>query len=306
MDPPRGWIATANYRPDWPEDGRPLSYSWCAPYRYLRISGALPGMRAPTPEDFRRLQMDVHSLQADKLLPRVLACAFSDARAVEAAGLLAAWNHEITAESAAAAVYEVFLTELERELLSDRLGRDLVLYLNARMYGIVDEIFERPDSPFWRRADGAGSDPTAIIETALARAVDVCARRMGRNRQAWAWGRLHRHTFRHPGASGPFTEMLLNPASAPAAGDSNTLNVSWSQPARGSYDVTLVPSMRMVTSLGNPDSLQIIGPLGQSGQPGHAHYDDLTELWRTGGMISIPLTRPAVDAIARETLVLQP
>ena len=64
--------------------------------------------------------------------------------------------------------------------------------------------------------------------------------------------------------------------------------------------------MRMVTSLGDPDSLQIVGPLGQSGQPGHPHYDDLTGPWQKGEMIPIPLTRPAVERIARDRLVLEP
>lgn len=62
----------------------------------------------------------------------------------------------------------------------------------------------------------------------------------------------------------------------------------------------------MVTSLGDPDSLQMVGPLGQSGQPGHPHYDDLLAHWRDGELVPIPLTRPAVERIARETLTLEP
>ena len=86
----------------------------------------------------------------------------------------------------------------------------------------------------------------------------------------------------------------------------NTLNVAWSLPVRDSYDVTTIPSMRMVTSLGDPDSLQMVGPLGQSGQPGHPHYQDLIEPWRKGEMITIPLTRSAVEGVSRDTLLLAP
>jgi penicillin amidase len=102
------------------------------------------------------------------------------------------------------------------------------------------------------------------------------------------------------------TRMLLNPRSFPASGDSNTLSCAWSLPARDSYDVTTIPSMRLVTSLGSPDSMRIVGPLGQSGQPGHPHYEDLTERWRKGRMISLPLTRPGVEIVARERLALEP
>ena len=122
----------------------------------------------------------------------------------------------------------------------------------------------------------------------------------------WSWGRLHRHVFRHPGASSPFTRMLLNPRPCPASGDMNTLNVSWSVPALDSYDVTTIPSMRMITSLGDLDSLRIVGPLGQSGQPGHAHYEELTPLWLRGEQVPIPLTRAAVEKIAKDRLTLVP
>jgi len=306
MDPPRGWLATANCRPegfpDGIDDGRPLSYSWCGPYRYQRIAHQLPKMRAPRAEDFRRLQMDVHSTQADRLLPRVLAFTFADSKAAEGARILAGWDREVTAVSSGAALYEVFLAELEKELLEERLGPDFALYPSARMYSIVDEILERPDSPFW----GTGSGPEEKVGRALARAMEICARRLGAARRGWKWGTLHRLVFHHPGATSPFLASLLNPAPAPAGGDMNTLNASWSSPVRDSYEVATIPSMRMVTSLGDPDSLQMVGPLGQSGQPGHPHYDDLLAHWRDGELVPIPLTRPAVERIARETLTLEP
>jgi penicillin G amidase len=306
MDPPRGWLATANYRPEGPENGRPLSYSWCPPYRYQRIVSALQKMQSPKLEDFCRLQMDLHSVQADRILPALLAYSFSDPKAVEATRMLAGWDREVRAESAAAAVYEVFLIQLEKELIEKRLGADAVLYFNARMYGIVDEILERPDSPLWSEGGDEKTPPRLRIEKALIRAMDFCEARMGRNRAEWKWGSIHRLAFRHPGATSRFTRTLLNPRPFPAHGDSNTLNVSWTVAARDSYDVTTIPSMRMVTSLGDPDSMLIVGPLGQSGQPGHVHYEDLTDRWRKGLMISMPLTRTGVDKISRDVLTLQP
>ena len=304
MDPPRGWLATANYRPEGFDSDRPLSYSWCGPYRFQRIVEALSKMSAPRAEDFRRLQMDIHSRQADRILPRLLAYSYTDPRAAVAARILGDWDREITAHSAGAALYEVFLVQLERELLEEKLGGDIALYFNSKMYGIEDEILERPESPLWA-VDGELS-PGKKIGKALARAMAFCEDRMGRDHRRWKWGALHRHVFRHPGASSPLRAALLNPPPSPAGGDVNTLNVAWSLPVRDSYDVTTIPSMRMVTSLGDPDSLQMVGPLGQSGQPGHPHYQDLIEPWRKGEMITIPLTRSAVEGVSRDTLLLAP
>ena len=88
--------------------------------------------------------------------------------------------------------------------------------------------------------------------------------------------------------TGKVTAWLLNPPHEPAYGDSNTINASWPLRANGSYDVSTIPSMRMIASLGDPDGLFFIGPLGRSGQPGHPHYQDLTSIWLKGNHVRIP------------------
>ncbi len=297
LDPEEGYIATANYRPE-RYDGPVLSHTWCAPYRYRRIVSAVKDMRRPGVRDFQALQLDVHSGQADRILSVLSGLAFEDPRAAEAAALLAGWDREVRTESAAAAVFEVFLTQLIRGLLAEKLGSDLDLYFNALSYSVENEILERPGSLLWK------GDMIGTVTQALANTMDFCARGMGADRRAWSWGRLHRHSFRHPGATGRLSGWLLNPPSLPAPGDCSTINVSWSNPTDGSYRVTNIPSMRMVAALGDPDGLFIIGPLGQSGQPGHRHYEDMTEMWLEGRLVRIPLTEEGIRAAATEKLAL--
>jgi penicillin amidase len=311
FDPPEGWLATANNPPEhW--TGPTLSYVWAPTYRYQRIAQTLAGMAAPGVEDFRRLQLDTHSLQADRLLPKLFAYSFPGdttraSQARNAVRMLGEWDHEVKPESRGAAVYEVFLDELVTALLSDDLGDDLALYLNAKAYGIEDEILDRLDSPFWNRKEAAGMEsPAQILETALANAMDVCAKRMGRNPERWSWGRLHGYAFKHPGATNWLFSLLLNRGPFPAPGDDNTVNVSWCLAARGSYDATTIPSMRMVAAPSDPDGLWLVGPLGQSGQPGHPHYDDLMKPYLSGELIPVPLTAAGVRRVAKETLVLRP
>lgn len=296
-DPREGYIVTANYRPKY-YDGPVLSHIWCAPYRQQRIVSAIQGMRRPGVKEFQALQLDVHSGQADRILPVLGNLTFADPGASEAASLLAGWDREVRAESAAAAVFEVFLTQLIRCLLSEKLGGDLDLYFNALSYSVENEILERPNSPLWR------GDLVGKVTRALANSIEFCANAMGADRRTWSWGRLHRHEFRHLGATGRLSGWLLNPPALPAHGDCNTINVSWSNPADGSFRVTNIPSMRMVAALGDPDGLLMIGPLGQSGQPGHRHYEDLTGMWREGKLLRIPLTEEGVRAVTREKLVL--
>ena len=298
MDPAEGCLVTANYRPQNLPPGPALSHSWCGPYRHMRILSALRGMNCPGVKDFQALQMDVHSGQADRILPRLVGMSLDDPLADEAARLLAGWDREVRAESAGAAVFEAFLGELIRCLLGDLLGNDLGQYYNSIMYSVENEILERLASPLWR------GDWRSIVRTALAGAMDSCEQRMGRDRRGWSWGRLHRYAFRHRGATDRLSRWLLNPPAFPAHGDCNTVNVSWWCPGDRSWDATTVPSMRLIAALGDPDGLYVISPLGQSGQPGHRHYNDLTAMWRDGKLVRLPLTEEGARKATRDRLIL--
>lgn len=67
-----------------------------------------------------------------------------------------------------------------------------------------------------------------------------------------------------------------------------------------------IPSMRMIAAPSDPDGLWLAGPLGQSGQPGHPHYDDLMKIYIAGDLIPVPLTATGVRRVAKESLVLAP
>lgn len=306
MDPEGGWIATANTRPAGDSEKAPLTAYWCPLYRFDRISAALSAMKDPDPGAFRSLQADVHSLQADRILPKILAHPLTDPGALEAARILGGWDREVRRDSPGAALYEVFLTEFNAALLGGVLGGDLPLFFNAKGFGVEDVVFDRPDSPLWSRAgarDGAGR--ARIVERALVAAMDRLEGGMGRDPRRWKWGRIHAHVFRHPGAKGRILSGLLNPDPFPACGDCNTVNALWFFHGTHPCRVTTLPSMRMVVPLGDVDGMGVIGPLGQSGQPGHRHYEDMNGAWAANVQAPLPLSRAAAERIAVERLVLK-
>jgi len=308
MDPPEGWIATANHRVIKEEGSPALTYSWVAPYRYNRIVGLLSAGDTATVEGFRRMQMDVHSLQAERLLPKILSFDYADKRAREAVSFLKNWDREVRAESTEACIYEVFINEWVRILLEHRLDECTDYYINAWLgwYTIEDVILDRPESGFWNKEDRHKNVITSTLESALIKSMEWLERRLGPDRGRWRWGRLHRYVFRHPAARGWLASKLLNRGPYPSHGDNATLNVAGFIPLHGDYDVKHYPSLRMIVPLGEPDRAQIVAPMGQSGQPGHSHYDDMLPLWLEGGTVTLPLRRPAVEAAAVHRLVLKP
>jgi penicillin amidase len=303
LDPPEGWLATANQKTTENGAEAPLSYVWYGPHRHQRIAEALAAMRSPGIADFARLHADVHSLQADILVPRILAHSVEDPLAREAREILAGWDREVRTDSAGAALFESFLRELDVALLSGRFGDGVSLYSSARSgWTLADVILDRPGSPLWNGKGG----PREAVERCLVSAMAVLEKRLGNNRRLWRWGRLHRYAFRHPGATSALLERLINPDALEAPGDCNTVNVAWCRTGRGSFDVTVIPSLRMIVPLADPDGMRIIGPLGQSGQPGHPHYDDMLTEWAAGRYVTLPMGRRAVEETVRDRLILAP
>jgi penicillin amidase len=308
-NPPEGFIVNCNQRVVTDADPNPISNSWSAPYRHDRVMSLLQEMKEPSVEGFRNTQMDLYSRQAEALLPKVLSYRFSDPKAVAAAALLKGWDRQVAADSRGAAVYEVFLVELIRALLDDEVGDNLFYYFHVMMskYLIEDVILDRPDSSVWDRKDTPQKEgPQEILERALVATVDFLDSRLGDNPRKWSWGRLHQVQWRHPGATSGFTRMLLNCGPFPIGGDATTLNAEGAIPAKGEYRSLHLPALRMVVPLNDLDGMQIVATIGQSGQPGQRHYDDMVRPWLKGQLLSLPCSPARVQAGAESELTLTP
>ncbi len=110
FNPAVGFVATANHKMI--PEGYPykVGYSWAPPYRFQRISQVLQQAQSGDKVDvdaLERLQCDVLSLPALQLIALLRA---SPAREKSsAAELLLGWDGEVKRDSAAAALYEVWL-----------------------------------------------------------------------------------------------------------------------------------------------------------------------------------------------------
>jgi penicillin amidase len=308
IDPEEGWLATANQRTVPADTPEPPTYSWCTPYRYQRIAQLLAGLDRPSLEDFQRMQTDCHSLQAERLVPKILSFSYSDSDALTAVDILTRWDCTMTADSAGAAVFHVFLSELTQLVLEDELGAYLDQYYLASFtsYAVQDVILDHLDSPLWDRTDTPQRESAAeILETALSRTVQRLNDLCGRDSTNWRWGKLHAITHHHSGASGWFSRFLLDRGPYPIGGDGSTINAMVFVRANEDFDVVAYPSARIIMPLNDLNATVIIGPMGQSGQPGHPHYDDMNALWEDGGFIPFPFSRELIEARAESMLILE-
>ncbi len=128
----------------------------------------------------------------------------------------------------------------------------------------------------------------------------------GADSAAWSWGRLHTIEWRHAGATSRLTSLLLKVGPYPVDGDAVTLNAQAPNLSRGKFRSIHIPAVRMVVPLADRDDTQIVAPVGQSGQPGHRHYDDMARPWLEGRMFNLPVREAVVKTRVVATMTLSP
>ena len=103
-------------------------------------------------------------------------------------------------------------------------------------------------------------------------------------RDIWQWGKLHQLKLVNPTLA--TTARRCGSCSTAVATSSavarRIVNAIALGRVRGRYDVTTVPSMRMVVPLDDLDAARWINLTGASGHAYDDHYTDQTELWADG------------------------
>jgi penicillin amidase len=262
--------------------------------RTNRLDELLGGTRPLTLDDFKRLQLDTTAWNAAQLVP-LLGNLAADRSEVEAARrLLLQWDQRITADSAAAAVYVFWESEVLRKLAESRLGPDLRSDYLARA-SLPIEALTRP-SRAWFDDDPAQARDRLLIE-ALAAAVERASSTGG----APSWGSLHTLIFKHPLAITQSGRRRFNVGPFALAGYPDTVLSTYP-----SGDVTGGASFREILDLSNWDRSLWINAPGQSGAPGSRHFADLARPWSAGEYFPMAFSDAAVQAAAETTLTLLP
>jgi len=307
FNPDSGWLATANefnLPADYPYAQRRLGFEWLDPARRERI-GAVLGSRQKIPfEASMRLQNDVVSLPAQTLQLLLREIEPSEARAAAARELLLRWNGEVHAESAAAALYEVWFTRhLQPLVFKTLIGRDVPDFgpLGADGRTMIDLLVAADD----RLGSNPGAVRTRILEESLRTAHLEISERLGDDTSAWRWGDLHRIRLAHP-LAGRLEKERLSCAldvSLPAHGSGATVNSGIYVPQ--TFKPFSGASFRMVLDVGDWDRSQVINLPGQSGDPRSPYFCNLIENWRAGEYFPLLYSREAVErAVERRIRVL--
>jgi penicillin amidase len=302
-----------NLPKNYPYQQHKLGFEWPHPARYQRIAEVLSQDKKFSIEDSMRLQNDVLSLPAKgitDILKRINTSQISDETAQKALKLLLQWDHQESADSAAAALFQFWLSQTLAPAYKElKLGTNASIVTSmpdmSQMLNYLDQPNQTKQT-FAKKPDEAGKIRDQLMISSLTLAYKMLEQMLGKDQHAWQWGQLQKTVFAHPFSkildSASKTQFDIGPL--PRGGSANTVNQS---SYRLSDFIQLNgPSFRVVVDVGNWDNSRAINAPGQSGDPASPHYRDLADKWAKGEYFPLLYSRQAVEANARQRFVLQP
>jgi penicillin amidase len=297
VDPPSGFVATANSRVTTAASPNLLTLEWVDPYRAERIYKTLQGRDQLTPADMLAMQTDVYS-EVDQELGHRFAYAIdhtpsADDRLRQAADLMRSWDGKLTTDSAAASIVTETRAALWPLLLKPKLGED------AASYGWSEQNFAEEEIvmhayPEWLPRKYKNWDE--LLTEAVRKGMK--AGRAPGDVARWSYGSWHVIAEEHPLAVFlPLVGRVAAVGPLPLSGDTTTVK----QVGPG-----FAPSQRFTMDWSQVDGSTENIVLGESGNPYSPYFRDQWKDWYGGTTFALPFSPAAVAAQTRHTLRLLP
>jgi penicillin G amidase len=318
VNPARGWIATANEMnlpPGFPDD-RVITRDWAAPFRAERIAEVLGPAMGCTVADMVRLQGDYVSLPARRMVRALTGLRWTNPVAERAARLLAAWDGTLAADSAAAAVFQVWYRRhlrpglrrlaLEQILPAEKVAAALAAALpESDLVGDPRIDLDLIENPGGRLGPNPAAVLAGLFEASLSAAMADLTDLLGPAEHDWAWGRLHQARLAHP--AGPAMSAEAREQAAidplPRGGSADTVGATTYLP---DFTQSSGATFRLVVDVGEWDNSVVMNSPGQSGDPASPHYADLYALWAADEAVPLLYSRDRIEAVAHEWIRLVP
>jgi len=315
-NPPSAKIVTANNKVLPPED-YPYTFALdvMSGYRSARISEMLDEQPKWSAEDLRRMQMDVHCKQADRLMPPLIAAlekAGLQGKEKEAFDILKSWNREADIESVGASLFHASYREMWELSLKDDLSDDLYKLLNTVQleYGFFDRIWDQyPSAAIFDRKDTPEKEGRdELLPLAFRQALAKLSANYGDDIKGWKWGSVHVMAFQHPFGSVPVVGRFFNPDPKPSPGSSETVWVTGGMWREKGYlfPVEYGPAFRHVVDLADIANGGFVIDVGQSGWPQTDNYTNGYEDWYAGRQWSVSMNEEQYSQNAQGVMLLMP
>lgn len=297
VDPPSGFLATANSRVTADNSPYPLTDEWSDPYRIERIYKLLDGHDYLTPKDMLAVQTDIYSA-IDREWGQRFAYAIDQTpgagdRLRHSADLMRGWDGRVATDSVAASLVTRARAALWPLLLKPKLGKDVGEY-HWEESNYAEEQIVMDEKPGW--LPPGYKNWNGLLTDAVRRAMKD--NHAPKDLAKWTYGSWHVVDIEHPLAAFlPFLGRFAGTGPQPMSGDRTTVK----QVGR-----TFGPSQRFTMDWSNIDGSTENIVLGESGNPFSPYFRDQWNDWYEGKTFALPFSKTTVAAQTRHTLTLLP
>jgi len=306
IDPPRGWIGTANQRIHPVDYPYYITNEWAAPYRMQRIEQLLSAKPQHSIESLRNMQADVMSLATPRMLPYVQHAKSTHPLAVAALAELAAFDGAMNADKPAPLIFWAWTRQLSYGLFADDVGAALFERSGRSYRDAMEGVLVRNDA-YWcdDKSTPALETCEQQIDAAFTRTLDELQASQGADVSKWQWGKAHVARSEHRPFSRVKPLAKWFELRTPVGGDTYTLNVSrvGLRPDSTTGELYLDehgPSYRGLYDLADPAQSRFMHSSGQSGLFFSSLYKTFVGPWSKVEYV------PVWGAAATSVLVLQP
>jgi penicillin amidase len=312
IDPPDEYVASANNAVSDLTFTDVIGTYWEPIDRISRIRELIAAKPKLSVDDMTAIQTDVACPLAAELMPLMLSVMdqrFTAEPEAPTRDILAQWDYRMSAQSAAATIYETTYLNLLENIFKDELGPALYRrYIGLTVFAprALRHILRTGRSVWLDDVDTPQTETLAdVVEKSLRQALTDLRSRFGADVARWTWGRLHTLTFHHPLGERKPLDRLFDLGPYPTSGSHLTVDkkqYDYNRP----FTVREGVSQRMIVDLAHPAVALHVLPTGESGLLGNAHNSDQIDLYLEGRYHPSWLTRSDIEHHAEATLALKP
>ena len=284
VNPPDGFIATANNKVTPPDYPFHISNTWEEPFRAERIRQLLSSKDSFTIQDMKNLQFDHKNLKAEQFLPvllPVLKQNQSTLRPIDkkAMAILNHWNRKDDKNLAAPLVFNLWMDEFPKVLFDGQISpKMMALFENKEQ--VTDQLIINAGNgnpgPWIKSAGGWNH----VVERTFKKAVDHAEKLQGKKPSHWTWGGFHKVEFPNPLSAVKPLNLLFNPKPRSVSGSCVTVAAACWNDKTGEVDHG--PAWRMIVDMSDTNrNWGVVAP-GQSEHVLSSWYANQIDDWVTG------------------------
>lgn len=303
-NPEKGFIATANQHvtPDDYKHRSTLNYDWADSFRGQRIEAVLKTPKVLSIEDMKALQSDYYSVAAALLVPMLDQIAMTTDKAEKAKTRLLKWNYVLDEDSTEAAIYAMW----------ERVIRDEVdaAFIPKEVDGLIYIQLEKITT--WLQTTTIEFGPkstklnkTEFLQRTFELTLNKLEEKLGADMNNWQYGQA---SFKHSNMKNALSQFVsdsirkqIDLTVLPRGGNSFTPNSTGNN-----NNQTSGATFKFIADLSDWDKALMINSPGQSGDPDSKYYSNLFELWATNNYFPAYYSRPKVEEVTDESIILIP